>query len=47
MSVQHRDWIRTSGDRFVLDPGIPEVQDLDHINSRRSRFPLSGRWRAV
>ncbi|MGQ7112363.1 family 10 glycosylhydrolase, partial [Escherichia sp. TWPC-MK] len=22
-----RDWIRTSGDRFVLDPGIPEVQD--------------------
>lgn len=25
--VLHRDWIRTSGDRFVLDPGIPEVRD--------------------
>ncbi|MBU4682469.1 glycoside hydrolase family 10 protein [Cedecea davisae] len=25
--VLHRDWIRTSGDRFVLDPGIPEARD--------------------
>lgn len=25
--VLHRDWIRTSGDRFVLDPGIPDVRD--------------------
>ncbi|QBM23344.1 glycoside hydrolase family 10 protein [Citrobacter arsenatis] len=25
--VLHRDWIRTSGERFVLDPGIPEVRD--------------------
>jgi uncharacterized lipoprotein YddW (UPF0748 family) len=25
--VLHRDWIRTAGDRFVLDPGIPQVRD--------------------
>ncbi|MBK4725370.1 glycoside hydrolase family 10 protein [Pantoea agglomerans] len=25
--VLHRDWIRTSGERFVLDPGIPAVRD--------------------
>ncbi|WP_260864419.1 glycoside hydrolase family 10 protein [Citrobacter sp. Marseille-Q6884] len=25
--VLHRDWIRTSGERFVLDPGIPEARD--------------------
>lgn len=25
--VLHRDWVRTSGDRYVLDPGIPEVRD--------------------
>ncbi|MDM3356124.1 glycoside hydrolase family 10 protein [Citrobacter sp. Cb004] len=25
--VLHRDWIRTSAERFVLDPGIPEVRD--------------------
>lgn len=25
--VLHRDWIRTAGDRFVLDPGIPAVRD--------------------
>ncbi|VEB97676.1 Uncharacterized protein conserved in bacteria [Cedecea lapagei] len=23
----HRNWIRTSGERFVLDPGIPDVRD--------------------
>ncbi|WP_241898923.1 MULTISPECIES: glycoside hydrolase family 10 protein [unclassified Erwinia] len=25
--VLHHDWIRTAGDRFVLDPGIPAVRD--------------------
>lgn len=25
--VLHPDWIRTAADRFVLDPGLPEVQD--------------------
>jgi Uncharacterized protein conserved in bacteria len=25
--VLHPEWIRTAGDRFVLDPGIPEVRD--------------------
>ena len=25
--VQHPEWVRISGDRFVLDPGIPEVRD--------------------
>ena len=25
--VLHRDWIRSAGERFVLDPGIPEVRD--------------------
>ncbi|HAU5563585.1 MULTISPECIES: glycoside hydrolase family 10 protein [Erwiniaceae] len=25
--VLHRDWIRTAGDRFVLDPGIPDARD--------------------
>lgn len=25
--VLHRDWIRTAGDRYVLDPGIPEARD--------------------
>lgn len=25
--VLHNAWIRTAGDRFVLDPGIPEVRD--------------------
>lgn len=25
--VLHRDWIRSASDRFVLDPGIPEVRD--------------------
>lgn len=25
--VLHRDWIRTANERFVLDPGIPEVRD--------------------
>ncbi|SEL69125.1 Uncharacterized lipoprotein YddW, UPF0748 family [Kosakonia sacchari] len=25
--VLHRDWIRTAGDRLVLDPGIPDARD--------------------
>lgn len=25
--VLHPEWIRTAGDRFVLDPGIPQVRD--------------------
>ncbi len=25
--VLHRDWIRTAGDRYVLDPGIPDARD--------------------
>lgn len=25
--VLHPDWIRTASDRFVLDPGLPEVRD--------------------
>lgn len=25
--VLHRNWIRSASDRFVLDPGIPEVRD--------------------
>ncbi len=25
--VLHRNWIRTASDRFVLDPGSPEVRD--------------------
>lgn len=25
--VLHHDWIRTSGDRLVLDPGIPQARD--------------------
>ena len=25
--VLHRDWVRTAGDRFVLDPGIPDARD--------------------
>ncbi len=42
--VQHRDWIRTSGDRFVLDPGIPEVQDwiTSIVAEVVSRYPVEG-----
>lgn len=42
--VQHRDWIRTSGDRFVLDPGIPEVQDwiTSIVAEVVSRYPVDG-----
>ncbi len=25
--VTHRDWIRVASDRYVLDPGLPEVRD--------------------
>ncbi|NYR27061.1 family 10 glycosylhydrolase, partial [Escherichia coli] len=42
--VQHRDWIRTAGDRFVLDPGIPEVQDwiTNIVAEVVSRYPIDG-----
>jgi len=42
--VQHRDWIRTSGDRFVLDPGIPDVQDwiTSIVAEVVSRYPVDG-----
>ncbi len=42
--MQHRDWIRTSGDRFVLDPGIPEVQDwiTSIVAEVVSRYPVDG-----
>ncbi|MBU0248161.1 family 10 glycosylhydrolase, partial [Escherichia coli] len=38
------DWIRTSGDRFVLDPGIPEVQDwiTSIVAEVVSRYPVDG-----
>lgn len=42
--VQHRDWIKTSGERFVLDPGIPEVQDwiASIVAEVVSRYPVDG-----
>ncbi|NDO82043.1 hypothetical protein CJP72_15090 [Citrobacter sp. NCU1] len=42
--VQHRDWIRTAGDRFVLDPGIPEVREwITRIVAEVvSRYPVDG-----
>ncbi|WP_373239400.1 glycoside hydrolase family 10 protein [Kluyvera ascorbata] len=42
--VLHRDWIRTAGDRFVLDPGIPEVRDwiTSIVAEVVSRYPVDG-----
>lgn len=42
--VQHRDWIKTSGDRLVLDPGIPEVQQwiTNIVAEVVSRYPVDG-----
>ncbi|MFP1558837.1 family 10 glycosylhydrolase [Escherichia coli] len=37
--MQHRDWIRTSGDRFRPLPGIPEVQDWITSIVAESEFP--------
>ncbi|QRG81287.1 glycoside hydrolase family 10 protein [Citrobacter sp. R56] len=42
--VLHRDWIRTAGDRFVLDPGIPEARDwiTSIVAEVVSRYPVDG-----
>nr|WP_310606287.1 glycoside hydrolase family 10 protein [Buttiauxella brennerae] len=42
--VLHRDWIRTSGDRYVLDPGIPEVRDwvTSIVAEVVTRYPVDG-----
>ncbi len=42
--VLHRDWIRTSGDRYVLDPGIPEVRDwvTSIVAEVVTRYPIDG-----
>ncbi|POT55317.1 hypothetical protein C3432_23825 [Citrobacter amalonaticus] len=40
----HRDWIRISGDRFVLDPGIPEARDwiTSIVAEVVTRYPVDG-----
>ncbi|KFC09266.1 putative glycoside hydrolase [Trabulsiella guamensis ATCC 49490] len=42
--VEHRDWIRTAGNRFVLDPGIPEVRDwiTAIVSEVITRYPVDG-----
>lgn len=42
--VLHRDWVRTSGDRFVLDPGIPDVRDwiTSIVAEVVTRYPIDG-----
>jgi uncharacterized lipoprotein YddW (UPF0748 family) len=42
--VLHRDWIRTAGNRFVLDPGIPEVRDwiTSIVAEVVSNYPIDG-----
>lgn len=42
--VAHRDWIRVSGDRYVLDPGIPEARDwiTSIVSEVVSRYPVDG-----
>lgn len=42
--VLHRDWIRTSGDRLVLDPGIPEARDwiTSIVAEVVERYPVDG-----
>jgi len=42
--VLHPDWIRTSGDRFVLDPGIPDARDwiTSIVAEVVSRYPVDG-----
>ncbi|PKE29404.1 hypothetical protein CWS43_15210 [Rahnella sp. AA] len=42
--VLHRDWIRTAGDRFVLDPGIPEVRDwiTSIVAEVVAQYPVDG-----
>ncbi|WP_128174434.1 glycoside hydrolase family 10 protein [[Pantoea] beijingensis] len=42
--VLHREWIRTAGNRFVLDPGIPEVRDwiTSIVAEVVTRYPIDG-----
>ncbi|MDX6914904.1 glycoside hydrolase family 10 protein [Pectobacterium carotovorum] len=42
--VLHRDWIRTAGDRFVLDPGIPEARNwiTSIVAEVVTRYPIDG-----
>ncbi|ADO48517.1 glycoside hydrolase family 10 protein [[Enterobacter] lignolyticus] len=42
--VQHRDWIRTASDRFVLDPGIPAARDwiTSIVAEVVTRYPVDG-----
>lgn len=42
--VQHRDWVRTAGDRFVLDPGIPQARDwiTSIVAEVVSHYPVDG-----
>ncbi|MFJ5450717.1 glycoside hydrolase family 10 protein [Pectobacterium carotovorum] len=42
--VLHRDWIRTAGDRFVLDPGIPEARSwiTSTVAEVVARYPIDG-----
>lgn len=42
--VLHRYWIRTAGDRLVLDPGIPEARDwiTSIVAEVVARYPVDG-----
>lgn len=42
--VQHPQWVRTAGDRLVLDPGIPEVRDwiTEVVTEVVTRYPVDG-----
>ena len=42
--VSHPDWIRTAGDRQVLDPGIPQVRDwiTSIVSELIQRYPIDG-----
>jgi len=42
--VLHPDWIRTAGDRFVLDPGIPAARDwiTSIVAEVVARYPVDG-----
>nr|WP_306798388.1 glycoside hydrolase family 10 protein [Pectobacterium carotovorum] len=42
--VLHRDWIRTAGDRFVLDPGIPEARSwiTSIVAEVVAHYPIDG-----
>ena len=42
--VLHPEWIRTSGDRLVLDPGIPEARDwiTSIVAEVVERYPVDG-----